>query len=120
MSRYSSSATPACQSVGAFRVDADAAWALVRLAKFRPETKTDGDSDGLVIQPEAAGRNRQSVEPVSAVRRRQCQQTCLVSSVCEADHKASDIGRDTRLVPLALLPCVDTDGTHDPCLAVFG
>ena len=60
------------------------------------------------------------VQPIAAMRSRQCQQSCLTASVGQTRQQVGDIDGDTWLVPLALFTCSLTARTQDIRLAELG
>ena len=69
------------QTMCAFWVYQGTAWALMRLADPGAESKSNGDSYGLVVQPETTGSYRQCVEPIPAVWRGQCKHTSVAAAI---------------------------------------
>ena len=84
MVSYGSAGAPFTrQAVPTSYVNLFATRALVRFAEAGAETKTHSNSDCFVVEPQPACLQRESMEPVTAVGCRCCQEPSSVEVICD-------------------------------------
>ena len=87
------------------------------LTEVNAEANADGDTHGLIIQPQSASRNRPSVQPLSSIWTTCGQQACPVIRVCEAGLKNLEALVHRCLIPTSLFGSVWTQWLRAPLAA---
>ena len=81
----------------------------MRFTEFSAQSQANGDSDGLVVQTETARSDRQSLQPVAAMRGGSGEYSGFLVFVKSVGLKLCDVAGDRLFVPCVLLVGVSSN-----------